>query len=128
MAAVSCEDCQRWIYGPDWRPIMRAGQPMPRPPSAPTPCDMCPKIPDGTRKAAREQKRRLRATDAAEWSADNRQTWLHYWATKAGSMPEQDPASREMVAYLEQIVQLSTRKLQDPARLAGALADMLGRR
>ena len=47
VAAVSCQDCQTWMYDEKWQREQRAGQDVPRPPGCKTPCWSCPKIPKG---------------------------------------------------------------------------------
>lgn len=132
VAAVSCRECQQFIYGPDWKPIQRHGPDgkmikMPRPRTQKPPCYMCPKVPDDVKRAARKNDD-ITPKDAMEWNDQSWQAWRHYWATKSGAGPDQDAYSREICGYLEQVVQLSTRRLHDPTRLTNILAAMLGAR
>jgi hypothetical protein len=41
----SCSDCQKWLFGADWKRSERLGKPIERPAKAPTPCQTCPKGP-----------------------------------------------------------------------------------
>lgn len=43
VAAVPCSECQRWIYGKDWKPALRGGRKQARGPGQATPCMICPK-------------------------------------------------------------------------------------
>lgn len=119
------------MYDDRWQPIMRHKGDKPeqleRPPNNKPPCYMCPKVPEDVRKKAKRQDD-VTPRDAVEWTEASWQAWNHYWATKSGAGPEQDAYSRELCGCLERLVQLSTRRLHDPARMGQQLAAMLGRR
>ena len=42
-AAVPCATCAKWMFSPDWKPVMRGGVHQPRPAGTMTPCHSCPK-------------------------------------------------------------------------------------
>jgi hypothetical protein len=92
----SCTDCRLWLYGPDWRRTMRAGQPVARPPAAPSPCHKCPKSRDG------------RPNPAADLRGRNWLTYLLYQAVKAGlPMPDDLIAARNCA-----MIQMATDRLE----------------
>lgn len=127
VVAVSCEECSTYQHDENWKPVIRGGRKLPL--LAPTPCGMCPKVPQETKDAARQSGRKVTRDDAREWTPENYQSWLHYWATKAGSAPEQDAASREMCAMLEQSLHMHGKRVSDPMRLGGLMVTMMkGRR
>lgn len=127
VARVSCDECKAFLHDQNWQPIMRAGKKTPRPPNSHPPCFSCPKVPDEIKKAHIAEPGKITPQHAVEWTAASRQAWGHYWATKSGANPEQDNYSREMCGALERLVVLSTRRLQDPARLANELAGLFGK-
>ncbi len=73
------------MYGDTWKKSLRAGQPIPRPPGTPTPCQKCPKADtlDPTRPWLKSP---------APWkdlSNRNMAAWMHYLQIKAtGLCPE----------------------------------------
>lgn len=115
------------MHDQNWQPIMRAGKKLERGPRDNPPCAQCPKVPDEIKMEFRNNLGRISPCHAVEWTPESRRAWGHYWETKSGCQPAQDAFSREMCGQLERMVSLSTRRLQEPARITQALLAAMGK-
>lgn len=127
MASVPCEECIKYMHDENWQPVMRMGKKLERAKGDRPPCGQCPKVPAEVKLQYRENLTKITPYHTIEWTPQSRQAWGLYWQTKSGSQPQHDEYSREVCGHLEQIVTLSTRRLQDPSRLAGMVLGILGK-
>jgi hypothetical protein len=121
VAAVSCEDCQTWMYDDGWEKETRYGLPVLRPEGAPTPCWSCPKIPKGAPP---------KPSSAVELSDKNVRAYLHYKECKAvGRFPDDPIVTRNarIIAGAEESVKESRQMEGQRQALMGILAALGGR-
>lgn len=93
-AALSCRDCQAWIYDiKTAKPALRKGAKQRRKPGQPTPCGECPK---GSPQNSIKRK--------------NLKTWELYWIARSGGLSEHertDSILRSNLALVHQLVEYS---------------------
>lgn len=92
----SCADCRKYVYNEDGS-IARRGEnreiPVLRLPMQPTPCEKCPKIPEGLAKIHQ---------NAMELSERNRRAFDHYLECRAVGMFPDDEIVRRNAANIRQ--------------------------
>lgn len=94
IAALSCDDCERKLYTPEGKPVIRYGIHQDRPKGVLTPCVSCPKFdrdtPVGLRNPTLGRQQEL--------TERNRQAIRHYEECRAvGSFPDDDLVRRHAV-------------------------------
>jgi hypothetical protein len=102
VAHRSCADCKKYLhddrgefFGDIVRRPLKIGLPLLRPPGTPTPCFICPKIPDDAPERS--------ATYATDMTERNRQVYRHYQECRAVLRFPDDPLVRRHAAIIRGI-------------------------
>lgn len=104
----TCDDCRRWLHddkpGGDGSRVTRLSLPVARPPGVPTPCERCPKIPDGRPKVPAE---------AVEVTDQFRAALRHFEECRAvGAFPDDAWVRRNAVIFAEAFAALDRGPMQ----------------
>lgn len=115
----SCADCHKYLYSAPGRVSTRGGRAglplikVPRPPGSSTPCESCPKIPEGMTPAPES---------AEELTEQNYRAYLHYLECRAvGHWPD-DPIVRRNARIIRLVEDAYDRQpMQKILSILGAL-------